>query len=252
MLASTRPTAERATMSTTNFAGKVALVTGAAGNLGTAAAAAFHSVGARLALLDLEMERLQKAYPGRDAERLLLAVDLLEEAAVARAVDAAAAAFGRIDIVCNIAGGFTSGPPVHETPAATWRRMFDLNVMSAANTVKAVVPRMIAAGRGNILNVAAASSVRGTANMAAYGVAKNAVVRLTESMADELRGYGICVCCIMPTIIDTPQNRQAMPGADTSQWTPASAIADVLLFLASDQAMVLTGCALPIAGRSRE
>jgi NAD(P)-dependent dehydrogenase (short-subunit alcohol dehydrogenase family) len=129
--------------------------------------------------------------------------------------------------------------------------MFDLNAMSVVNVAKAVVPRMIAAGAGNIVNVAAAASVRGQPDMAAYVVAKNAVVRLTESMAAELRGYGVCVCCVMPTIIDTPQNRQAMPGADTSQWTPPAAIAEVILFLASDVAMIVTGGAIQLAGRGR-
>jgi NAD(P)-dependent dehydrogenase (short-subunit alcohol dehydrogenase family) len=110
---------------------------------------------------------------------------------------------------------------------------------------------MIAAGAGNIVNVAAAASVRGQPDMAPYIVAKNAVVRLTESMAAELRGHSICVCCVMPTIIDTPQNRQAMPGADTSQWTPPAAIAEVILFLASDVAMIVTGGSIQLAGRGR-
>jgi NAD(P)-dependent dehydrogenase (short-subunit alcohol dehydrogenase family) len=239
-------------MNTLNFSGKVALITGAAGNLGTAVAAAFHAAGAQLALVDLDMGRLEQVYPDHAPARLLLAADLLDETSVARAVDSAAATFGRIDIVCNIAGGFTSGTAVHETPSGTWRAMFDLNAMSVVNVAKAVVPRMIAAGAGNIVNVAAAASVRGQPNMAPYIVAKNAVVRLTESMAAELRGYGVCVCCVMPTIIDTPQNRAAMPGADTSQWTPPAAIAEVILFLASDVAMVISGCAVQISGRPRQ
>ena len=238
-------------MNTSNFSGKVALITGAAGNLGTAVAAAFLAAGAQLALVDLDMGRLEQVYPNHAPARLLLAADLLDEASVARAVDAAAATFGRIDIVCNIAGGFTSGTAVHETPSGTWRAMFDLNAMSVVNVAKAVVPRMIAAGAGNIVNVAAAASVRGQPNMAPYIVAKNAVVRLTESMAAELRGYGVCVCCVMPTIIDTPQNRQAMPGADTSQWTPPAAIVEVILFLASDAAMIVTGGSIQLAGRGR-
>jgi NAD(P)-dependent dehydrogenase (short-subunit alcohol dehydrogenase family) len=239
-------------MNTSNFSGKVALITGAAGNLGTAVTAAFHAAGAQLALVDLDMGRLEQVYPDHGPARLLLAADLLDEASVARAVDSAAATFGRIDIVCNIAGGFTSGTAVHETPSGTWHAMFDLNAMSVVNVAKAVVPRMIATGAGNIVNVAAAASVRGQPNMAPYIVAKNAVVRLTESMAAELRGYGICVCCVLPTIIDTPQNRQAMPGADTSQWTPPAAIAEVIRFLASDVAVVISGCAVPISGQPRK
>jgi NAD(P)-dependent dehydrogenase (short-subunit alcohol dehydrogenase family) len=108
---------------------------------------------------------------------------------------------------------------------------------------------MIAAGRGSIVNVAAASAVRGQAGMAPYVVAKNAVVRLTESMADELREHGIAVTCVMPTIIDTPQNRAAMPGADTSRWTPPSEIADAVLFLASAAGTASSGSGLTLAGR---
>ena len=87
--------------------------------------------------------------------------------------------------------------------------------------------------------------------MAAYAAAKNAVVRLTESMAIELRPHGVCVCCVMPTTIDTPQNRDAMPRADTSQWTPPAAIADVILFLASHRAFIASGCAIALTGRPR-
>jgi NAD(P)-dependent dehydrogenase (short-subunit alcohol dehydrogenase family) len=233
------------------FDGKVALVTGAAGNLGRAVGAAFHASGAEVVLVDLDARALNDAY-GASAERpLLLAADLIDPMSIASAVQAAYEKLGKIDILCNIAGGFTSGPPVHETPGATWQRMFDLNAMSVVNTVKAVVPGMVERKTGNIINVAAAASVRGQPNMAAYAVAKNAVVRLTESMAAELRSHGICVCCVMPTIIDTPQNHAAMPDADTSQWTPPEAIAEVMMFLASDAAMVMSGCAIPLAARPR-
>ena len=129
--------------------------------------------------------------------------------------------------------------------------MIDQNATTVVNTAKAVVPGMIERGSGNIINVGAASSTRGQANMAAYVAAKNAVVRITESMAAELRPHGICVCCVMPTTIDTPQNRAAMPRADSAQWTPPAAIADVVLFLASDHAFVVSGCAIAVAGRPR-
>src|SRR5258705_394281 len=119
---------------------------------------------------------------------------------------------------------------------------------AAGNLGKAVADAFDAAGAGHIAKAAGGESTRGQANMAAYGVAKNAVVRLTESMAAELRGHGIAVCCVMPTIIDTPQNRTAMPNADTSQWTPPAAIAEVMLFLASDAALIMSGASIPLAG----
>jgi NAD(P)-dependent dehydrogenase (short-subunit alcohol dehydrogenase family) len=231
------------------FDGKVALITGAAGNLGRAVGAAFHASGANVVLVDVDARALNAAYGASAERRLLLAADLIDEASIAAAVESAREKFGRIDILCNIAGGFASGQPVHATPVAMWRRMFDLNAMSVANTVRAVVPGMIERKAGNIINVAAAASVRGQPDMAAYVVAKNAVVRLTESMAAELRPHGISACCVMPTTIDTPQNRKAMPNADISQWTPPEAIAEVMLFLGSDAAMIMSGCAIPLTGR---
>ena len=231
------------------FDGKVAFITGAAGNLGRAVSRAFEDAGARVVAVDLDGAALQSAYGESNYRHLVIAADLLDRASIARAAERARNDFGAIDVLCNVAGGFATGPAVHETPATLWQRMFDLNAMSVVNTAAAIVPDMISRRRGSIVNVAAASSIRGPANTAAYAVAKNAVVRLTESMAAELRPYGVGVTCVMPTIIDTPQNREAMPNANTSQWTPPDAIADVILFLASEAAVVISGCAIPTSGR---
>ena len=233
---------------TSDFAGKVAMVTGARGNLGRAVVDAFVAAGARVATVDHGTSAADVPTVVDDHRHSVYA-DLLSAESTQAAVDAAFAHYRRIDVLCNVAGGFEAGTPVHETPDDAWRRMFDLNVMTAVHACRAVVPRMIAAGRGSIVNIAAASSVRGQPNMAAYTVAKNAVVRMTESMAAELRAKGISVTCVLPTIIDTPQNRAAMPDADTRQWTPPAAIADVVLFLASDAAIVASGAAVPVAGR---
>src|SRR5262249_28593465 len=181
--------------------------------------------------------------------RLTVHADLLDEASTRVAVDAVLARWGRIDILCNIAGGFAMGPPVHETPDDLWRRMFDLNVLTAVHASKAVVPAMIAAGYGRIVNVAAASSLRGQAHMAAYVVAKNAIVRITESMAAELRPHGIAVTCIMPTTLDTPQNRAAMPKADPREWTSPADIAKVVVTLGSGTAHLLSGNAVQLDAR---
>jgi NAD(P)-dependent dehydrogenase (short-subunit alcohol dehydrogenase family) len=229
-----------------DFVDRVAVVTGAAGNLGRAVADAFAAAGARVA----GVVRGKGAPAGEGERRLTVHADLLDEASTRAAADAVLARWGRIDILCNIAGGFAMGPPVHETPDDLWRRMFDLNVLTAVHASKAVVPAMIAAGYGRIVNIAAASSMRGLPNMAAYAVAKDAVVRLTESMAAELRPHGIGVTCIMPTVIDTPQNRMAMPTADRSQWTPPDEIAELVLFMAGDHAIVAAGSAVISSGKT--
>jgi NAD(P)-dependent dehydrogenase (short-subunit alcohol dehydrogenase family) len=175
---------------------------------------------------------------------------LLDADAVESAAQLAVAKFGRIDALANIAGGFRMGPPVHETPADDWTFMFDMNVRTMINAVRAVVPRMLAAGGGKIVNVGAHSALKGVARMAPYCAAKSAVVRVTEAMAAELRERGINVNCVLPTIIDTPENRAAMPDADPSRWVAPDDLARVIAFLASDDARAIHGAAVPVAGLS--
>jgi len=232
------------------FDGQVAMITGAAGNLGRATAQAFAAAGARLVLVDLDARALEAAYGAASDARLPVAADLGDDAAVAAATAQAIARFGRIDALCNIAGGFRMGPALHETPDELWRQMIELNAGSVLRTARAVVPRMLAAGRGKIVNVAAMGGVRGGAQMAAYSAAKSAVVRLTESMAAELRDRGINVNCVLPSIIDTPANRAAMPQAAFGAWVAPDALADVILFLASERARAIHGAALPVVGLS--
>ncbi len=230
------------------FEGKTCLITGASGNLGRAVAAAFASAGAALVLLGRDEKSLRTALGNRGERSLFLEADLLDAAAVANAVRTAVDRFARIDVLCNIAGGFRMGHPVHETPEDTWELMLDLNAKSVINTARAVVPRMIAAGQGKIVNIAALAGLGGKANMGAYSAAKSAVIRLTESMSAELRDKGINVNCILPSIIDTPQNRADMPGADPRRWVAPEALAEVVLFLASDAARAIHGAAIPVNG----
>src|SRR5256885_912710 len=156
---------------------------------------------------------------GQQSWLRLLGIDhhqVLAAASVAQAL--AAVRFQRIDVLCNIAGGFRMGKPVHETPENVWELMLDLNAKSVINTARAVVPKMLAAGRGKIINIGAVAGLSGKANMGAYSAAKSAVIRLTESMSAELRDKGINVNCVLPSVIDTPQNRAK--GA-ASRRTPA-------------------------------
>ena len=227
------------------FAGKTVMVTGAAGALGRSLAEAFAAEGASLVLVDLHAAGLAKAH---GAAHRQIAVDITDAGRVSDLVGAAAA--DGIDVLCNIAGGFAMGPPVHETPPGMWDDMLGRNAVSVVNMARAVVPAMKARGHGKIVNVAALAGLKGAAAMGAYCVAKSAVLRLTEAMAGELRDSGINVNCVMPSIIDTPANRADMPNADPARWVSREALADVILFLASDRARAIHGAAIPVVGLS--
>jgi NAD(P)-dependent dehydrogenase (short-subunit alcohol dehydrogenase family) len=231
-----------------NLNDKVCVITGAAGVLGKAVVAAFATAGARLVLLDIDARGLAAAYPDADSRFHLAPVDLLRAAEVARTVEDALARLGGIYCLCNVAGGFRMGAPVHETSDDDWSLMMDVNVRSAINAVRAVVPQMLKVGAGKIINVAAAAALTGKAGMGAYCAAKSAVVRLTESMAAELREHGINVNCVLPSILDTPANRAAMPNASHERWVAPEALADVMLFLASDRSRAIHGAAIPVVG----
>jgi len=226
------------------------VVTGAVGNLGRAVASAFAAEGANLVLIDRRRERLVAAFGSEDARCLFVPTDLLDRAQVEAMARAAIDRFQRIDVLCNIAGGFRMGTPVHETDEKDWAFLFDINVRTLLNCVRAIVPHMIAAGSGKIINVGAASAQKGVAQMGAYCAAKSAVIRITEAMAAELREKNINVNCVLPTIIHTPENRAAMPKADPTRWVSPAELAKVFLFLASPGAHAMHGADVPVSGLS--
>jgi NAD(P)-dependent dehydrogenase (short-subunit alcohol dehydrogenase family) len=223
------------------YQGKRVLVTGAAGVLGVAVAAHFARGGATLALLDvLPIE----------AEHLNLICDLTDADACVTTVAQAADALGGIDILANIAGGFTMGDSVADTSDATWEFMFDLNARTVFNMARAVVPMMRSQGAGKIVNVGARGGLRGSGLMAAYAASKSVVQRLTEALADELKGDGINVNCVLPSIIDTPRNRTDMPDAKHDAWVAPEDLANVIGFLASDGARAIHGASIAVDGLS--
>ncbi len=229
--------------------GKVAIVTGAAGNLGRAVCNTLAARGASIALLGRHVEALEAARAGL-GESAAFAVDLVDPRGLEQTVAAVRARFGRIDILANIAGGFTMGPPLHQTSDQDWDRMMDLNARSVFNACRAVIPHLLAAGGGRIVNIAARAALKGQGHMAPYCAAKAVVVRLTESLAEEHRDAGINVNCILPGTLDTPENRAAMPDADHGRWVGTDALADVVLFLVSDASRSISGAAIPVYGRS--
>jgi NAD(P)-dependent dehydrogenase (short-subunit alcohol dehydrogenase family) len=229
---------------------RTVMITGAAGNLGRAVAAAFAQEAANLVLVDLTRESLERAF-GTEAQTMQFApTNLLDAAQVQACVDAALGRFGRIDVLCNLAGGFRMGEPVHQTADSTWDFLLDLNARTLLHTARAVVPAMLGRGGGRIVNVAAFAARQGQAQMAAYCVAKDAVIRLTEAMSAELREKNINVNCVLPTIIDTPENRAAMPDADPTRWVDPQDLSRVIHFLASEGARAVHGAALPVTGLS--
>ncbi len=235
-----------------NFSDRVVMVTGAAGNLGSAVAQAFQAAGAKLVLVDRAADRLQRLFPDLvDSPNYFLAtsVDMTDADAVEAMVDEAVKRFGRVDVLVNTVGGFRAGTPVHETSFETWDFLLNLNARTVFTASRAIIPHMLREGSGRIVNVAARAALKGGARMAAYSVSKSGVVRLTESMAAELKKDGINVNCVLPGTIDTPQNRKAMPNANHSRWVKPEAIADVILFLASDAAGAVQGAAIPVYGK---
>ena len=228
---------------------KTIVITGGFGVLGAAAAEAASAKGARPVLVDFAARASAGQAPRLAANAVLLGgVDLTEPRMAEEAMAAAAAETGRIDALLNIAGGFVWQTLEEGAPEA-WDRLYAMNVKTAANASRAALPWLLAAGgRGAIVNVGANGAVKAGAGMGAYAASKAGVAKLTESLAEELKGRGVRVNAVLPSILDTPQNRADMPDADPGAWVAPADLAAVMLFLASDQARAVTGALVPVTG----
>lgn len=221
-----------------DLTGKRVIVTGAAGILGQAVAAACQRNGATVVLLDVVdglQSELGETYT----------VDLTDLSATKACIDVV----GDFDVVCNIAGGFDMGPQVFEITDEHWHAMFEINVTTLRNMLRVTIPRMVERGRGSIVNVGALGALQGQAAMGAYTAAKSVVMRLTESASAESRQQGVNVNAVLPSLIDTPRNRTDMPNADFDTWVSPDKLANVVCFLASDAASDIHGALLPVVGR---
>ena len=218
------------------------VITGAAGALGRVVAQHFQNQGARVALIDQSAERLANAFPGLDNSRhLLLAADVVSTRSMQDAATRILQAFGRVDALIHIAGGFEMGEPVHALSRAAWDRMMNLNAWSFVAVAQSLLPSMIEQKAGRVVAVTAKSAAHGAAEMAAYIASKSALQRLVETMAAELAPHGIAVNSIAPSTLDTPANRQAMPKADPAEWVSTAVAAQTIGFLASAGAAALHG-----------
>lgn len=235
-----------------DFSGRVAAVTGATGNLGGAVARALLRAGANLIVPDRGRGRVPDALgEGWDPARAfaLDGVDATDPAAIEAAIHGGLDRYGRVDVLVNTVGGYRGGTSLVETPLDSWDFLMDLNARSMLVPCRAVIPHMRAAGRGKIVSVSARAGLSGPARLGMYSAAKSAVIRLTEALAAEVKGHGINVNCVLPGTIDTPENREAIPKSDPARWVPPVAVADVILFLASDAARAIHGAAVPVYGR---
>ena len=230
--------------------GKTAIVTGGSGNVGRAVVRRLTAEGAGVVVADLAPPRQEDLAAMGDAASVRFhETDLTDEAAVRQLVSAAGEDGGP-DLLINVAGGFRFGPRVEDLAEADWDAMLQLNLKSAFLCIKSVLPGMKQRNYGRIVSIAARSGLKGDAMVAPYAVSKGGVILLTQSVADEVKDYDINVNAVLPSIVDTPPNREAMSRANFGRWVQADDLAEVILFLASDRSRAITGAAIPVYNRA--
>ena len=227
--------------------GRIFVITGASGVLGSAVAKAAAERGARVALIDFADHAEVLKDCGPDA-LMLGGVDLTDAVAASAAIDAVADRFGGLDALINVAGGF-KWETLENSLMAGWHRLFLMNVQTAANSSRAAIPYLRRSAAGRIVNIGANGALKAAAGMGPYAASKAGVHALTESLAEELKADGVTVNAVLPSIIDTPTNRPDMPKADFASWVSPSELAAAILFLASEEASAITGALLPVTGR---
>jgi NAD(P)-dependent dehydrogenase (short-subunit alcohol dehydrogenase family) len=235
------------------FAGKVALVAGGTGGLGRAVSLAFLEEGAKVAVtyrVPAELDALKKAAGAKSALLEGHRVDVTDETGVGQLVEKIVAQHGRLDAMVNAVGGYAGGTKLWELDTKVFEQMLALNLRSGYALARAAVRAMLKQGSGAIVNVAAKAAFDHAGGAAAYAASKTAAVALMDSLAADLKGSGVRVNSVLPSIIDTEANRKAMPKEDFAKWPKPEDIARVILFLCSEQGKVIQGAAIPVYGDS--
>lgn len=226
------------------------MITGGAGGLGQVVTRRFAEAGNRVIVVERSLDKAQALVDELGGNHLALSADLSDVGQVETMLAEAARTVGTIEVLVHTVGGFAMGQPVHEADIDVFERMMNMNARSLYITCGRVAKHMVEAGvQGKIVAILAKSGYKGAAKMAAYAASKAAAQRIIESMALELRDYGINVNGVVPSTIDTPANRKDMPNADFSKWVTAEQLADAIQFLASDAAEAIRGTALEVFGR---
>ena len=229
------------------------LITGGTGILGSAVTKAYLAQGDNVAvtyLFDDEVDRFKQFNPELFDHVTFLFANVTEEAEVQKTIQEFLSKFGRLDILINIVGGFVGGIPTAELEEDRWDFMMNLNLKSVFLCCKAAIPHMTAQGYGKVINVSARAGLKGEAGLSAYCVSKGGVRTLTESLAAEVMDSGVNVNAIMPSIMDTPANRESMPDEEHDRWVAPADVAKVICFLTSDDATIINGAAIPVYGRA--
>lgn len=229
---------------------KVAIITGGTGALGRAVVSAFLDEGAKVVstyIVDEELKEISSMI--KNPGLALIKSDVTKEKQVAKVVKKTLERFRRIDVLINIVGAFAYAM-IHDTDERTWDRMMTINLKSTFLCSKAVLPQMIEQNYGKMINISSRPALKGSAGVGAYAASKAGVLNLTQTIADEVRDYDINVNAILPSTIDTPANRRAMPKADFLKWVKPEEIARVMVFLASDDSRPINGAGIPVYGKS--
>jgi NAD(P)-dependent dehydrogenase (short-subunit alcohol dehydrogenase family) len=227
-----------------DLGGKVALITGAKGGLGSFVTKAFLEAGASVVGVSRSIAASDFNHPRFAA----IPAELSSGKAVETALDETVSRFGRVDVVVHLMGGWAGGSRLEDTDAATFDHMIDMNLRSTFFVMKAAARRMRAQRSGRLLAIGSTAALQPQPQAGAYSVSKSALVALMRAFAFELRDAGVTANILLPSTMDTPQNRAAMPGADSSRWVPPGQVAEMLAFLASDAASAISGAAIPIFG----
>jgi len=231
------------------LAGRVAVITGGTGALGQAVTLRFLTDGAVVAVpyaVPAERDRLYQRVAAADRDRVVMEpVDVADLAAMTAFAASIAASRGKIDALVAGVGGFAGGSLL-ETDAETWKRMLDLNLTTAFSAAKAVVPRMVGARYGRIVIVASRAVVPPAGGFIAYTVAKVGAIAFSQALAQEMREHGVTVNAVLPSTMDTPANRAAMPNSDRKGWAPVEAVADAIAVLAREASAHITGTLLAV------
>ena len=231
-----------------DFSDRIVLVTGGTGALGRAISKAFITSGATVIssyVVDREADQLEAQI--KSVVHLMKA-DVGKEVEVKKLVSSILDKYGQIHVLVNVVGGYVGGKSVAELDEKEWDLMMNMNLKSAFLISKNVIPQMISSKNGKIVHVSSRSGLKSTGYDSAYAASKSGLIRLVESLSEEVKDLNINVNCIMPSTIDTEANRIAMPNADHNKWVKPPDLANIVLFLCSEEGKAITGSAIPTYG----